>query len=75
MTAPLANSEDPQATLSQEHRDRIPTVMAPPAATIIEGRLYYCSVRHNQPPTERARTGLVSTMHSFIGISFSTLDR
>ena len=25
--------------------------MAPPAATIIEGRLYYCSVRHNQPPT------------------------
>ena len=23
----------------------------PPAATIIEGRLYYCSVRHNQPPT------------------------
>ena len=25
--------------------------MAPPAAAIIEGRLYYCSVRHNQPPT------------------------
>ena len=25
--------------------------MAPPAAAIIEGRLYYCSVRHNQPPS------------------------
>ena len=26
-------------------------MIPPPAATIIEGRLYYCSVRHNQPPT------------------------